>query len=286
MTDMPKEMVPFPSGSKWGGKELDRIDFEVQSKQHPLRDFPWTNFFQETRIDPTEISSDIEALFRLEARQGLPINTVETRAFYGALKQLQGQFIAPKSPNVHRIRSTAVDPLSSSPLFSLSPTRRPPPQIVSNGELSLEEYIQQSTSFQTLSNRPTGVAQIPNQQHGTHYQLFGEESWGTESKRTPLAAYVNRRRSRLEDREPQLRSPLQSAAGTSQNQTQTVTDIISPSFLDTNPERDQPSSQDSSFSQPYRQPPRTPGRVASEQEVTFLDQLYPSSQSQSDSNYQ
>jgi hypothetical protein len=145
---MPKEMVPFPGGSKWGSKELDRIGFEVQSRQHPLRDFPWTDFSQETRIDPTEeISLDIEALFGSEARQGLSINAAEMRAFYGALKQLKGQFMAPESPNVCRIRSTAVDPLSSSPLFSPSPIRRPPPQFVSNGELSFEEYFQQSTSF-------------------------------------------------------------------------------------------------------------------------------------------
>jgi hypothetical protein len=218
---MPKEMVPFPSGLKWGSKELDRIGFEVQSRQHPRRDFPWTNFFQETRIDPTEeISSDIEALFRLEAIQGSPINTVETRASYGALKQLQGQFIAPKSPNVRRIRSTAVDSLSSSPLFlhPLQDVRLPKLYPMENYHLksissNLPHFRPSQIDQRVLLKYPTSsIAHIINylvrrargqnlnKLHLQHMQTEGAHVWKIESLNCGLRSKVQQEQAKIRHR--------------------------------------------------------------------------------------
>jgi hypothetical protein len=60
ITHMLKETVPFPNGSKWGSKELDRIVFGVQSRQRPRQEFLWNDFFQKPQVDHVEkISLDI-----------------------------------------------------------------------------------------------------------------------------------------------------------------------------------------------------------------------------------
>jgi hypothetical protein len=260
-----KDQSEIPSGSNWGGDELDRFHFEQSTRQSNLKDFPWKELFTTEDFDPIkDISQCIEDLFGAEAEAGKSLRAKETSNFFSTLDLLKGRRRALGTVDLSRTRSKGA-------LYSSSPiayTDKDPAESVGSAFPAFGPSLGRSEEH-TLTSQELHETSSPWIEEAEH---ITEPDLETPSKR---------RKKRKGMEEHLVQSPLKSVNEDFEQEGDRST--LPTNEIESNYTQDQGFEDYLYLGSPTQQQyPQNP--VENPPGVLFVDQHFPSSQS--DSTYQ